>query len=82
VSAEDRAAGEGQRGEVVLEAYPVDALRRWERAGAIWRVVRWSGGVVTIALLTCDGGEQVAQLRCAEAVVDEFLAGRLTNAVD
>jgi hypothetical protein len=59
---------------------PVAALERWEGSGAVWRVVQRGGGEVTVALLTCDGGEQVGLLRCEEPSVRDFLAGRDTNA--
>lgn len=62
------------------EADPTGALRRWEASGAVWRVVQRSGGEVAVALLTCDGGEQVGLLRCEEDAVRGFLAGRDTNA--
>ncbi|CAA9350850.1 MAG: hypothetical protein AVDCRST_MAG36-1964 [uncultured Nocardioidaceae bacterium] len=58
----------------------VQALRRWEASGAVWRVLRRGGGTVTVALLTCDGGEQVGEARCDEDAVAAFLAGRSTNA--
>ena len=58
---------------------PVGALQRWEASGAYWRVTGNRGGTVTIALLTCDGGEQVGELRCAEEEVRDVLAGRLSN---
>ncbi len=61
-------------------ADPVAALRRWEESGAVWRVEQRACGTVTIALMTCDGGEQVGQVRCTEDAVEDFLAGRLTNA--
>ena len=61
---------------------PVASLRRWEESGAVWRVLHRSGGSVTVALLTCDGGEQVGELTCEEGEVGEFLAGRVTNAPD
>jgi hypothetical protein len=61
---------------------PVASLQRWEESGAVWRVLRRGGGSVTVALLTCDGGEQVGELRCDEDVVGDFLAGRVTNAPD
>ncbi len=61
---------------------PVGTLQRWEASGAYWRVLRRAGGTVSLALLTCDGGEQVGEVRCAEEDVQEFLAGRTTNAVD
>lgn len=56
------------------------ALQRWEESGAVWRVLHHDSGSVTVALLTCDGGEQVGELRCDEDEVAEFLAGRVTNA--
>ena len=59
---------------------PVAVLQRWEQSGAVWRVVGRDAGTVTIGLLTCDGGEQVGELRCAEAAVRAVLAGRDTNA--
>jgi hypothetical protein len=37
----------------------VAELVRWEDAGAIWQVVARSTRGVTIALLRCDGGEEV-----------------------
>ena len=59
---------------------PVEALRRWEASGAVWRVLRRGGGTVTVALLTCDGGEQVGEVSCEEDAVARFLAGRASNA--
>jgi hypothetical protein len=61
---------------------PVAALQRWEQSGAVWRVLTRSRGTVTVALLTCDGGEQVGELSGEEQVLAPFLAGRLTNAPD
>ncbi|MCG5434303.1 hypothetical protein LV457_18690 [Mycobacterium sp. MYCO198283] len=39
----------------------LDELRRWEDSGAHWRVVTSTPDRVTIALLTCDGGEEVGR---------------------
>jgi len=61
---------------------PVEVLQRWESAGAVWRVVGRSGGTVRIALLTCDGGEQVGEVRCPEEAVCDHLAGRDSNEPD
>jgi len=60
----------------------LEALLRWEDAGGTWRLVAARGGVVTIGLLTCDGGEQVGELRCPEVAVQEFLGGRVSNEAD
>jgi hypothetical protein len=64
------------------EPDPAAALRRWEASGAVWRVVGRHGATVTIALLSCDGGEQVGELRCAEDAVRDVLGGRDSNASD
>ena len=37
----------------------VAALRRWEDMGGVWRVVSHTSEQVTVALLRCDGGEEV-----------------------
>ena len=41
---------------------PVEVLRRWEAAGAIWRVVARSPSHLEVALLSSDGGEEVGRL--------------------
>lgn len=43
----------------------VDKLRRWETSGGVWRVVDRSTSSVTVALLRCDGGEEVERLTSA-----------------
>ena len=37
----------------------VAELQRWEDSGAVWSVVSRKHEQVTIALLRCDGGEEV-----------------------
>ena len=37
----------------------VAELQRWEDSGAVWSVVSRRDDRVTIALLRCDGGEEV-----------------------
>jgi hypothetical protein len=37
----------------------VAELQRWEDSGAVWSVVSRRDGRVTVALLRCDGGEEV-----------------------
>lgn len=55
---------------------PLAVLRRWEVAGAAWRVVSETPSVITIALLTCDGGEEVQRLESADRELFEFLGTR------
>jgi hypothetical protein len=42
-----------------MDADRVAELQRWEDSGAIWSVVSRKPDRVTIALLRCDGGEEV-----------------------
>ncbi|OBA86268.1 hypothetical protein A5662_03030 [Mycobacteriaceae bacterium 1482268.1] len=37
----------------------VAELQRWEDSGAVWSLVSRTSDRVTIALLRCDGGEEV-----------------------
>ena len=41
---------------------PVGRLRRWTAAGGAWAVVARTPGRVEVALLRCDGGEEVERL--------------------
>lgn len=54
----------------------VDSLQRWQEAGAVWRVVHRLPEVVTVALLRCDGGEEVERLTSGEPTWLAFLADR------
>ena len=53
---------------------PVEVLRRWEAAGAVWRVLGHHGDVVTVGLFTCDGGEEVGRLSSGDPALVRFLA--------
>ena len=54
----------------------LEALRRWETGGATWRVLAREAGLVDVALLTCDAGEQVGRLRSAEPDVLAYVGER------
>ncbi len=53
----------------------VRALVRWHAAGAVWRVVDRQSEEVTVALLRCDGGEEVERLSSADPVWLAYLTG-------
>lgn len=53
-------------------------LRRWEDAGAVWRVMGIHGDAVTIGLFSCDGGEEVSRFTTSDPDLLRFLAGRDT----
>jgi hypothetical protein len=51
----------------------VGRLRRWEDAGALWRVVARTADDVEIALLTCDAGEVVDRFRSADPALIAYI---------
>jgi hypothetical protein len=54
----------------------VEVLRRWERSGALWRVLSRGPTHVTVGLLSCDGGEQMGQLSSSSSDLLEFIGDR------
>jgi hypothetical protein len=65
--------------ESAVDADPVTVLRRWEQAGALWRVLATRSDVTVIGLYTCDGGEEAARLSCEPHTVAAFLQGRVSS---
>ena len=55
---------------------PLADLRRWQDAGAAWRVVHRGPDAVTVSLLRCDGGEEVGRLTAGDPAWVRFLATR------
>jgi hypothetical protein len=58
----------------------VDVLRRWEDAGALWRVISRRRNAVTVALFRCDGGEEVERFTSADLDLLSFIGDRLSSA--
>ena len=56
-----------------------DVLRRWESGGATWRVLARTPGGLDVALLTCDGGEQVGRLVSTEPDLLAYVGDRTTG---
>ncbi len=54
-------------------------LRRWQDSGAVWRVDCRTPTAVTIALLRCDGGEEVERFRSEDPELLAFIGGRLSS---
>jgi len=65
-----------------VSAEPVETLRRWERSGAMWRVVRQTDGMVEIALVTCTGAEQVDRLVSRDPALLAYVATKRVQATD
>ncbi len=53
---------------------PVAALVRWEEYGASWHVVARSETEVTVALYTCDGGEEVDRIVSGDPALIEHVS--------
>lgn len=58
---------------------PVDMLQRWEDAGAVWRVLSRDGRHLNIALLTCNGGEEVDRLHGSDPDLLTFVGDRWSS---
>lgn len=50
-------------------------LLRWEQAGGIWRVVTVRPDWVELALLSCDGAEEMARLGSADPQLITYVSG-------
>jgi hypothetical protein len=55
----------------------VAELQRWEDAGAVWSVVSRKHDRVTIALLRCDGGEEVDRFTSDDPSLFDYIGDRL-----
>jgi hypothetical protein len=62
-----------------MDADRVAELQRWEDSGAVWSVVSRKQGRVTIALLRCDGGEEVDRFSSADPKLLAYIGERFSN---
>jgi hypothetical protein len=54
-------------------------LRRWELFGGRWQVLARTESLVTLGLLTCDGGQEMSRMTLTGAAFDAFLDARTGN---
>ncbi|MCV7169961.1 hypothetical protein H7I41_08505 [Mycobacterium manitobense] len=57
----------------------VAELQRWQESGAVWRVDSRTPDAVTIALLRCDGGEEVERFRSDDPMLLAFIGNRRSS---
>jgi hypothetical protein len=57
----------------------VEALRRWEDAGGVWRVLGRDRDATTFGLYRCDDGEEVDRFVATDPGIAQFLAGRTSS---
>ena len=55
-------------------------LQRWQDAGAVWEVIARTGGGVTVALLRCDGGEEVDRFTSDDPRLLAYIGERQSSA--
>jgi hypothetical protein len=58
----------------------VAELQRWEDSGAVWSVVSRRQDRVTIALLRCDGGEEVDRFTSEDPLLLEYVGEHFGSA--
>jgi hypothetical protein len=54
----------------------LEQLQRWETSGGHWRVLGDDGRTLTISMVTCDGGEEMARLVSGDAALREYVGRR------
>ena len=58
------------------ETPPVEVLRRWEASGAVWEVLGKAGDELSVALLTCDAGEEMGRVQSADPALRAYIGSR------
>jgi hypothetical protein len=57
----------------------VEEIQRWQDSGAHWKVIARTGHGLTIALLRCDGGEEVDRFTSPDPRLLDFVGARLDS---
>jgi hypothetical protein len=57
----------------------VAELRRWADSGAVWQVVSRRSDDVTVALLRCDGGEEMERFTSSDPDLLAFIGDRSSS---
>lgn len=60
----------------------IDRLERWTLSGAHWRVLHRSDDEVTIALITCTGGEEAERFTSGDRDFLDWLGDRTADGAD
>jgi hypothetical protein len=54
-------------------------LKRWQDSGAAWEVISRRGDTVTVALLRCDGGEEMDRFTSDDVRLRDFIGDRRSS---
>ena len=62
-----------------MDSDRVAELQRWEDAGAVWSILARREDRVTVALLRCDGGEEVDRFTSADPRLLDYIDERFSS---
>ena len=62
-----------------MDSDRVAELQRWEDSGAVWSVVSRKPDRVTVALLRCDGGEEVERFTSDDPRLLVYIGQRFSS---
>jgi hypothetical protein len=62
-----------------MDSDRVAELQRWEDSGAVWSIVSRKQDRVTVALLRCDGGEEVDRFTSADPRLLDYIGERFSS---
>jgi hypothetical protein len=57
----------------------VAELQRWQDAGAVWQVLSRHSDSVTVAMLRCDGGEEMERFTSDDPRLLTFIGDRQSS---
>jgi hypothetical protein len=57
----------------------VAELKRWQDSGAIWEVISRRGDTLTVALMRCDGGEEMDRFTSDDVRLWDFIGDRRSS---
>jgi hypothetical protein len=57
----------------------VAELKRWQDSGAMWEVISRRGDILTVALLRCDGGEEMDRFTSDDVKLRDFIGDRRSS---
>jgi hypothetical protein len=57
----------------------VAELKRWQDSGAVWEVISRRGDTLTVALMRCDGGEEMDRFTSDDVRLCDFIGDRRSS---
>jgi hypothetical protein len=57
----------------------VAELKRWQDSGAVWEVISRRVDTLTVALMRCDGGEEMDRFTSDDVRLRDFIGDRRSS---